>query len=254
MSDHEDTRNRGDAHALSGAYAVDALDDIERARFEAHLRGCPDCRLEVESLQEAAAALAIVPVEPPAGLRAAVLADIESIRPLPPLIGHDREAVPDRVRRRPWLSTTGPLLVAAALVVVALLTTVWLKPWAADEGEGVTLTETEQVLAADDRETVERRFSDGSSAKVVVSRSERRAVIITEDMAPAPAGKVYELWFQTPQGDMIPAGLMPDDDDATVLLDGDARDATAVGITVEPDGGSPKPTTPPIALFELTST
>ena len=254
MTDHQ-PQGWDDVHALVGAYAVDALDDIERARFEAHLRGCPDCRLEVESLQEAAAALAIDPVEPPAGLRAAVLADIESIRPLPPLVEHDREAVPDRVRRRPWLSTTGPLLVAAALVVVALLTTVWLKPWAADDGkEDPVANPTEQVLAADDRETVVRRFSDGSSAKVVVSRSERRAVIITEDMAPAPAGKVYELWFQTPQGDMIPAGLMPDDDDATVLLDGDARDATAVGITVEPDGGSPKPTTPPIALFELTST
>ena len=46
---------------------------------------------------------------------------------------------------------------------------------------------------------------------------------------------------------------MPDENDATVLLDGDASKATAVGITVEPDGGSPIPTTPPIALFELTA-
>ena len=34
---------------------------------------------------------------------------------------------------------------------------------------------------------------------------------------------------------------MPDKTDQKVLLEGDASDATAVGITVEPDGGSPSP-------------
>ncbi len=44
---------------------------------------------------------------------------------------------------------------------------------------------------------------------------------------------------------------MPDKADQTVLLEGDASGATAVGITVEPDGGSKKPTSAPIAMFEL---
>ena len=47
-----------DIHALSGAYAVDALDDIERAGFERHLAECADCRAEVASLRETAALLA----------------------------------------------------------------------------------------------------------------------------------------------------------------------------------------------------
>ena len=50
---------------------------------------------------------------------------------------------------------------------------------------------------------------------------------------------------------MVPAGLMPAKSDQTVLLSGDATDAHAVGITVEPAGGSDEPTTYPIALFEL---
>ena len=29
-----------DLHGLSGAYAVDGLDDLERARFERHLAEC----------------------------------------------------------------------------------------------------------------------------------------------------------------------------------------------------------------------
>lgn len=241
-----------EVHALSGAYAVDALDDIERARFEEHLRRCPDCRTEVATLREAASALAVDPVEPPAGLRASVLAGIEGIRPLPPLTEHGREnALSAPTRRRPWLSA-GPLLVAAALAIVALTTAMWLRPWAGDDTQPVT-TATERVLTADDADRVVQRFPDGSRATVVFSPSEGRAVVLTEGMALAPPGKVYELWLQTPEGSMVPAGLMPDESDATVLLDGDASEATAVGITLEPDGGSQVPTLPPLALFELSA-
>ena len=66
-----------DIHALSGAYAVDALDDIERAGFERHLATCPECQEEVASVREATAALADdVQAAPPPELRAAVLAGI----------------------------------------------------------------------------------------------------------------------------------------------------------------------------------
>ena len=33
-----------DIHALVGAYAVDALDDVERAAFERHLAECAACQ------------------------------------------------------------------------------------------------------------------------------------------------------------------------------------------------------------------
>ncbi|MFC6343639.1 zf-HC2 domain-containing protein, partial [Nocardioides hankookensis] len=46
-----------DIHALVGAYAVDAVDDLERAAFERHLAECADCRDEVASLREAAGLL-----------------------------------------------------------------------------------------------------------------------------------------------------------------------------------------------------
>ena len=36
-----------DVHSLTGAYAVDALDDLERARFEQHLATCADCVAEI---------------------------------------------------------------------------------------------------------------------------------------------------------------------------------------------------------------
>ena len=53
-------------HALSGAYAVDALDHIERCTSSEHLATCPACRTEVDCLREAAALLAeTTAAEPP---------------------------------------------------------------------------------------------------------------------------------------------------------------------------------------------
>jgi len=76
-----------DIHALSGAYAVDALDDDERTQFEQHLEVCPECRAEVQSFTETAALVAETEAEtPPPGLRDSVLSGIASIRPLPPEI------------------------------------------------------------------------------------------------------------------------------------------------------------------------
>ncbi|MEZ0577644.1 anti-sigma factor domain-containing protein [Nocardioides sp. MH1] len=248
MTDPENYGEWTEVHALSGAYAVDALDDLERARFEDHLSRCAECRAEVDSLREAAAVLSVDDVEPPAALRASVLAGIEEIRPLPPLT-HQTVPVTTLRRRRPvWRSL--PLQVAAALVLVALATTAVLRPWHDDAPAPLT---ADQVLQAADVQSVGQQLPDGSAATVYVSRSKGAAVVRTHDMALAPAGKTYELWLQTPEGDMEPAGLMPDDPDATVLLHGDASDSTAVGITVEPDGGSDQPTTEPVLLFDLTT-
>lgn len=74
-----------DIHALSGAYALDALHDLERAEFERHLAGCASCRTEVDSLRDAAVHLAdLSSTAPPADLRAKILAEVQTVRPLRP--------------------------------------------------------------------------------------------------------------------------------------------------------------------------
>ena len=262
-------------HALSGAYAVDALDPDERTRFEAHLRECADCRDEVAGLREASALLGSAEaVEPPASVRDNVLAQIQGVRPLPPeTVDSDGDGSRDasrprslrsaRQRRlldlRPSSATSSlgrrglPLLVAAAVVLIAAVGGIWLKPWANDSGDAPAprLTAAERVLGADDATRVEKSFPDGARATVVVSRSEGRAVILTKDMEHAPEGLDYQLWLQTPAGELEPDRVMPDLRSATVLLEGDASRATGVGITVEPDGGSTQPTSEPIAFFNL---
>lgn len=250
-------------HALSGAYAVDALDDTERARFEAHLRRCAECRREVDGLREAAAHLELEAMAPSAAIRDAVLAGIREIRPLPPIVlvleddrgGRDELAARRDRRSSTRLMTRLPLLVAAAAVLIAGVAGTVLKPWADDERDlGANPPSlAEQVLADPNATRVEKDFPDGAHATIVRSLDVGRAVIRTDDMRRAPNGRDYQLWLQTPAGEMEPAGVMPDLRDATVLLDGDASRATAVGITIEPDGGSPRPTSEPIAVFTLES-
>lgn len=225
-------------HALSGAYAIDALDDHERALFELHLADCADCRAEVDSLREAAAGLAdATVVPPPPALRADVLAAIKTVRPLPPL--------PPQITR-----STGRgrrfrgLLVAAAAVAVVGTGTLVTQPWADQPST------FDQVVAASDVDTASVPM-DGGKVTVFRSESVGRAALKADDMPAPPAGKVYELWLQI-DGAMVPAGLLDASGDQEFLLTGDASEATAAGITVEPDGGSPQPTTTPIALFDLT--
>lgn len=232
-----------DIHALSGAYAVDALDELERLRFERHLTACADCRAEVDSLRAAAAELSrLDAVEPPARLREGVMAQVHTTRPLPP-VRDEQPPVP-----RPWWRAPRWLAAAAAAVVLAAGGTVAaLQPWQHPVEQQVTVAS--RVLHAPDAQRTQKRLPIGGTATLVRSQSLGKAVLVTHRLPPPPADKVYELWLQTPKGVMKPAGLVSKGHQQTVVLEGDAATAVGAGITVEPAGGSPKPTTTPLALF-----
>jgi len=265
-----------DVHALSGAYAVDALDDDERAAFEAHLAECADCRAEVAGLQEAAGMIAeTTATTPPPDLRDRVLAGIRTVRPLPPegqqSSGDPEHADPDRPgdpaavgdaggagavvplaprRHRPDRRMTRLLATAAAAVVLAVGgAVVAQQPW-----EDHSISATEAVLDAPDARSTSVDFPRGATATVTHSDQLGRAVIVVHHMPAPPEGRVYQLWLDQPGKGMVSAGLMPaGSSDGTLLLQGDATTATAAGITVEPTGGSSAPTSAPIALFDFGS-
>jgi len=76
-----------DIHVLTGAYACDALDPSELGAFEEHLAHCDSCAQEVAELRATAAALAAAEaVEPPAGLRERVMAEIAITRQQAPVV------------------------------------------------------------------------------------------------------------------------------------------------------------------------
>lgn len=226
----------GDIHALSGAYAVDALDDQEREAFERHLAGCSACQAEVDSLREAAASLAdTVAMTPPAHLRDAVLGEIAKVRPLPPLIpiGHRRS---NRLR---WVSGSVVLAAAIALFVV------FSAPRTSNPSPN--LSAAAQIVHADDAITVSQHLGNG--ATVVWYRSARLngAAVSIKNLPTAPPGKTYELWLQTSDGVMHRDRLIHGGT-TLVKLQGSGRSAVGAGLTVEPTGGSSKPTLPAVTV------
>ncbi|MFD0314850.1 anti-sigma factor [Streptomyces flavalbus] len=243
---------KADPHTLTGAYALNALPDDERALFEEHLTACAACREEVAEFTATAARLAAaVAVSPRSTARLEVLQRIRTVRQVAPT---PRLRTPSTALRRrlPRLALAACLAAATAFGGIA----VWQHDRAqdattrAEEARG-RLDDLVAVLGAPDAETRSTRLTDGSRATVVVSASRDQAVLLT-DLPAAPPGKVYQAWYQV-DGSMRPAGLASGTRDTgqAVVLRGSANAASAVGLTVEPTGGSPHPTSAPVALLTL---
>jgi anti-sigma-K factor RskA len=231
-----------DIHALSGAYALDALDPDERAEFEKHLAGCEICRAEVDSLREAAAGMAeLVETAPPAGLRAKVLSDVAGVRPLPPLVDTRR-------RRRRW---TGLLAVAATVAALGAGAAVW-HPWEDREPSAPRISAVERVAQAPDAVRATQRLPGGGTVTVYRSVALDKAAVVVKDLDAPPQGKVYEMWLQDASGSMEPAGVVPAGvTSGEMVLEGRAAEAVGAGITVEPEGGSTEPTSDPVAVLSF---
>lgn len=228
-----------DIHALSGAYALDALNDLERAEFERHLAICDSCRAEVASLRDAAGHLADVSAAPPpADLRGKVLAGAESVRPLPPLAPE-----PERRRRIPALAAA-----AALLIGLGAGTAIW-QPW---QPETVQLSLADRVRQAPDAQSWTQSLPSGGSVTVTRSKSVGVAVWQSTGLKALPSGRAYELWLQAPDESLQPAGLFSAGD-TEIIMRGDATEAIGAGVTEEPSGGSPAPTTEPIAFIDFRS-
>ncbi|MEU3302189.1 anti-sigma factor [Streptomyces sp. NPDC006678] len=105
------------------------------------------------------------------------------------------------------------------------------------------------VLAAPDTRISSRKMHGGGTGTVIVSKQRDRAAFLSSGLPALPDGKVYQLWFAD-AGTMRSAGIIDDATrDGTVLMDGPVRSASGVGLTVEPAGGSPSPTSDPLVVM-----
>ncbi|MFD9358568.1 anti-sigma factor domain-containing protein [Streptomyces sp. NPDC060031] len=240
-------------HTLTGAYALDALTEEEREAFAAHLEHCPACSQEVRGFDATAARLAAgVALAPPPGMKAAVLHGVGAVRQLPPEVPVVRG--PAR-RLRLLTRRAGPWAVAASVAAAATLGGVSL--WQGRQAEqarqqadqaAARSQDVTSVLTAPDARITHGRTGNGAAATVVASAARDRAVFLAAGLPPAGPGRTYQLWFAD-HGVMRPAGLLARD--GAVLMHGAVGRAGAVGLTLEPAGGSPQPTGSPLLLLGL---
>jgi anti-sigma-K factor RskA len=243
-----------DQHTLTGAYALDALDDNERRMFEEHLETCADCPAEVAEFAATAAYLGTaVAVQPPPQLRDRVLTQIRQVRQLPPEPGN---VVPLRAVSRRRFN----LLAAAASILAVLAIALGVVAYQSDQRADELAAETQQrqeqvdalaaeaqriadVLAAPDAQRTVGEVRDGGAAAAVASEELGEVVLLTRDLPALAEDLTYQLWFIDAEGPVSGGVLdVPPDGDLTLVTEGDLEGVTTIALSVEPSGGSEQPT------------
>lgn len=234
-------------HTLVGPYALDAVSTEEQEAFEQHLHTCSACREELEGLQATAARLGVaVAASPSAELRARVM---DAITKTPQERPRVAAVIPG-----PWQRWAPRMLAAAAVVAVAASLGAFLVERGRVQDLATQQAAMSAVLAANDAEEQALELDGGARLRVVSSQSLGQAVVVSSDMPDAPAEKDYEVWSVGDDGPESVGLMEPGSDGApkVQLVDG-LDEATALAITVEPEGGSPtgKPSSEPIVTVDL---
>ncbi|PFG44485.1 anti-sigma-K factor rskA [Isoptericola jiangsuensis] len=270
-----------DAWELLPAYALDAVDDLDRRAVERLLAADPAARRALDEYRDVVAAFT-VETEPPASVRDAVMARITglpaahaglpaAIAPLPapgtaqpsaddgrPAGSHARGAadvgtddggagdavVPiDRPRRRRW---TFVAAAAAAVVAVAVPTTVAVQ---ARQEQAVLQQRADavaRIMADPSAHLVRGEVAGGGKATVLMTSDD---YLFSASGLPGPGdGQDYQLWVVGADGAVAPAGVLSTHDGAVEHL---VQDVPGVGVavTMEPEGGSEQPTSDPIVVL-----
>jgi anti-sigma-K factor RskA len=205
-------------HELAAAYALGALDPAERRAFDEHLAGCEACRETVASLEQAAVSLAYAAdgPEPPVELRERILQSARAERP---------KVVPLRQR---W----SPLQIAAVAAAACLVFGLGL--WSTLGQGGGTLFPGPQRIAL-----------SGARGQLIIGRSGTAFLELTS-LAPAPAGRAYEVWVIR-SGHPVRAGVFARGGrDVIVELERKVPGDSTVAVTMERAGGVSQPTGKPL--------
>ncbi len=214
-----------DLHELTPGYALDALDPDERARYEEHLAVCESCRAELQGFWQATGALgrAAGGPAPPLALRARILEQARAERP---------NVVPLRPRFRQRTVASVAAVAAVALIAVGA--------WGVSVSRDLDSAERELAVLSDPNA---RTFSSQDGEANLIVRPTGDAALVVRMVAPAPAGKDYEIWVIE---DGVPerAGLF--EGPGVALLDRPVHAGQTVAVTLERDGGVERPTGDPL--------
>lgn len=220
---------------LLGAYALDALSEEEQREVAAHLGSC-ELHEEAGELRSAVAALAYAAdVEsPPAEARSRFVEALEAEEepgPVAPPVRHIPvgAAVPRRLALAPYA-------LAAAFALISLGLLAW----------------NVLLLSGDDDERPRIVLFTGEPATGAIVIEENRATLRLAGLERLGDDRDYQVWLiagETP----LSLGVTEASEDGSLSLDlgGDLPSEGTIAITIEPQGGSPLPTSDPILATEL---
>ena len=275
---------------MAAAFVLDALDTDEAEAVRVHLASCPDAHDEMAELAMLASALpvlaeAVPVVEPPAGLKARIMAAAAADL-------HDRAArsgaagapvAPTSVKAPPSVATAPlPFPSAAsraarapargsvssgawALRIAAVLAIALLGGWnVLLQGQlGQSRTYEQNVAAVLDvaglpgslTAILTAEGGDGPAGLAAVA-SDGAIRLAMRDLAPTHGTQVYEAWVIGQDGVPVPLGDFRVDASGTAYFEGGGlptQDGIVLALTLEPAPGATVPSSPPVSAGTATT-
>ena len=251
------------------AYALGALDAVERAGFEAHLAaGCPDCTKAVDEARWVVSQLAYLAPEaaPSEMLKGRLMKTVRAEAAVARRPAPEKSGAPSLLRVTFWMWVG-----AAALLLLSVYSRYKMAESKAEIE--VLKLQTREMQKERDQVELELReakreamiLTDPASVKVALAASKpqmpqleamwhsQMGLVLTGQRVPMPAGnRVLQLWLipKAPGSKPMPSMTMRPDADGKLMLlvanpPGVMADTKALAITEEPEGGSAQPTTTP---------
>lgn len=234
---------------LLAGYALDILDADEAKRVAAHLEACAACSRELAGFRLAAAELpaALELHAPPAALRERILSAAatrppavkDALRPAQPEPG-SAPVSSYRPRKHAPARKFGltPAWAAVGLIVIAALLFANVAQWIqVRRMQSQASLRTVALLPAE--------ASGAATGTLVISMNGEYGVLVTDHLPPLDPNKQYQLWL-IHDGMRDSGGVFSVNTEGygTLLVSSPRplADYQAVGVTVEPYGGSPGPT------------
>jgi anti-sigma-K factor RskA len=249
----------GRAVELAEIYALDAISDAEREAIDAYVSGAPEAEREsfndrVRQARETLALSFTAEEDPPADLFARIVAQLPAAPAAAALPTAEPAPAADelsaaRQRREVRRRTSGlrNWLIGVAAAAVIALGGVGVGAYLANQNDPFN-----QVIEAQDARQATVDVNGGGTATVSISQSHDALVVRMKDVPPPPTGKVYQMWLIPKDGSTpVSQGLMDAEALSKPALVKGIGSAAALGITVEPVGGSATPTLPTVAAAPL---
>ncbi|HZY42893.1 MAG TPA: anti-sigma factor [Anaerolineae bacterium] len=265
---------------LFSFYALGALSDEERAQVDAYVATDPAAGARLDEALRTAAVMPVsaAPVEPRPRVKSQLMARVYADARVQ--AGAARRAAPIISPRRSrfdltWLFETRFFKIALlAVSTVAIVAVALLAVWAASLNAEVArlrqetamlqqqLSAQRDVLAQIASPQVQAMSISGTDfqpqahGQMLADPRAHTAILVVSDLKALPTDRVYQFWLIRGQAP-ISGGIFRVDDQGQAILPIDLADTVgsfdAMGVSIEPAGGSPQPTGDIVMLSRLSS-
>jgi len=249
-------------------YALGSLSDEERERVEVYLDENPEAQERLREMMDVASALAYVPepLKPPAQVKERLLDEIRA-RPREPQTARRTPIAEGRI-----ISWFGRNRAAAALAILGLFVAATSAFWAVTRNAQIAELRAELAGLEDtivqQNEMISRISSQGVQAVDVLATSEgseaggrlfidpgaSSGVLLLWGLTPLSPEESFQVWLIAGE-DPVSAGLLPIQDLGRsvhlVEASRSLRSFDAIGVSIEPVGGSDQPLGPIVLFAEL---